>query len=92
MAKDSKTSEIPLSSDSFEYGLLEVHRNVESERFGSKPNTVEAESYKVKGRKEVEVKVSVEFPTMADPKAEESFNELLKSIWMKKIELGSGQN
>lgn len=92
MAKDQNTSETPLSSYSFEYGLSELHRNVESERFGSKPNTMETENYTVKGRKKVEVMVSVEFPTMADPKAEESFNELLKSIWMKKIELGSGQN
>ena len=92
MAKDSKTSEPPLSYDSFEYGLSEVHSNVESKQAESKPNTMETENYTVKGRKKVEVMVSVEFPTMADPKAEESFNELLKSIWMKKFELGSGQN
>lgn len=91
MAKELNASAVLQWSYSPEYSLSSEHSNVESKQAESKPNTMEMESYTVKGRKEVEVVVSVEFPIMADPKAEEGFNELLKSIWMKKIEIGSRQ-
>lgn len=91
MKNELTTSQSPPQSCSSEYSLSSEHSNVESESTGSKANTMAEELYTVVARKGVEVTVAVEFPVEADPKAEEGFNELLKSIWMKKIEIGYRQ-
>ena len=39
-----------------------------------------------------QVKVTLEFPTTVDEKAEAEFQRLLKKIWLNKFVIGSGQN
>lgn len=66
------------------------HTNVKSKLAGSKQCNMGLIETSSEYRKK-QVKVTLEFPTTIDEKAEAEFQRLLKNMWLKKFEIGSGQ-
>lgn len=74
-----------------ELNTEKTHSNVKSKLAGSKQCSMSLIETSSEYRKK-QVKVTLEFPTKVDEKAEAEFQRLLKNIWLKKFEIGSGQN
>ena len=66
------------------------HTNVKSKTAGSKQCSMSLIETSSEYRKK-QVKVTLEFPTIVDEKAEAEFQRLLKKLWLNKFEIGSGQ-
>lgn len=73
-----------------ELNNIKTHNNVESKPAGSKQGNMSLIEISSEYRKK-QVKVTLEFPTTIDEKAEAEFQRLLKKIWLNKFEIGSGQ-
>jgi len=74
-----------------ESNIEKTHINVKNMPAGSKQCSMSLIETSSEYRKK-QVKVTLEFPTTVDEKAEAEFQRLLKNIWLNKYEIGSGQN